>query len=73
MTFYGQDPQPKPSAELKTFWYCSDHRNDEPQKVTAQKVYFYDSGHFGFWNDTDNGERFLVLAIKANEVWEEQP
>lgn len=72
MTFFGQDPQPKVSPELKTFCYRNS-RHSEPQKVVAHKVYFYDSGHFGFWNDTDDGERFLVLAVKANEVWEEQP
>lgn len=72
MTFYGQDPQPKASNELKTFCY-RDSPHSEPRKVQAHQVYFYDSGHFGFWNDNDKGERLLVLAIKANEVWEERP
>jgi hypothetical protein len=70
MTFYGKDPEPKTSSRMKHFSYRLDG-DENPRQVTAQNVYFYESGHIGFWNDTDNDDRILVLAVKALEVWEE--
>ena len=70
MSFYGKDPQPKTPPRMKKFWYRSD-ADGRKRSVTAQNVYFYDSGHFGFWNDTDDGDRILVLAVKALDVCEE--
>jgi hypothetical protein len=70
MTFYGKDPEPKTTPRLKTFKFRVDG-DTEAREVKAQNVYFYDSGHIGFWNDTDDGDRMLVLAVKALDVWEE--
>ena len=71
MTFYGKDPEPKTMPRLKTFSFRMDG-DEKPREVKAQNVYFYDSGHVGFWNDTDDGGRVLVLAVKALDVWEEE-
>lgn len=70
MSFYGKDPQLKTPPRMKTFKFRMD--GDEGAiEVKAENVYFYDSGHIGFWNDTDDGDRVLVLAVKALDVWEE--
>jgi len=70
MSFYGKDPEPKPGASQKRFTYTL-HGSDHGYSVKAQSVYFYESGHVGFWNEPEDGERVLVLAVKANDVWEE--
>lgn len=70
MSFYGKDPEPKTSSRMKVFTFHVDG-DDKPRQVTAQNVYFYDSGHLGFWNDADDDDRVLDLAVKALEVWEE--
>ena len=70
MTFYGKDPEPKTTPRLKTFKFRTGGDLTEPREVEAQHVYFYDSGHIGFWNDAED-DRVLVLAVKALDVWEE--
>lgn len=70
MTFYGKEPQPGPreNEPLRTFWYT--HKDYlYSQSVAAHRVYFYESGHVGFWVDEGDDSR-LVLAVKANRVWE---
>jgi hypothetical protein len=71
VSFYGKDPQPKTPPRMKTFKFRMDGDKDA-REVKAENVYFYDSGHIGFWNDTDDADdRVLVLAVKALDVWEE--
>jgi hypothetical protein len=69
MTFYGRDPEPKTTPRTKTFNFRVEG-DEQPREIKAQDVYFYESGHVGFWNDTDDGDRTLVLAVKALDVWE---
>lgn len=70
MSFYGKDPEPKTDPEMKRFMYTT-NRNDHADAIHAQHVFFYESGHVGFWNDTEDGDRVLVLATKADDVWED--
>lgn len=70
MSFYGKDPEPKSSPSMKRFKYTGDFYGQ--REISAQQVYFYESGHIGFWNDTDDDGRELVLAVKAHDVWEEE-
>jgi hypothetical protein len=70
MSFYGKDPEPKTTTATKRFYYLT-VGSKNPDSVRAQQVYFYESGHVGFWNDTEDGDRQLVLAIKAQDVWED--
>jgi hypothetical protein len=70
MSFYGKDPTPQVIAKTKRFRYTLEP-NGETQEVLAHNVYFYDSGHIGFWNDrTEDSDGRLVLAVKALSVWE---
>jgi len=70
MSFYGKDPEPKTSIKEKHFYYLTPG-SQQPDHIKAQQVYFYESGHVGFWNDLEDGERRLVLAVKALDVWED--
>ena len=70
MTFYGKDPEPETTPTMKRFYYTAGPNHDAVS-VRAQHVYFYESGHVGFWNDTPNDGRELVLATKAHDIWEE--
>lgn len=70
MSFYGKITEADGPPPMKTFGYIASH--DGPERtIKAQHVYFYESGHIGFWNDAGDDDRVLVLAIKATEVWEE--
>ena len=71
MSFYGKDPEPKTSPGTKRFYYAAKGSNNA-DSVLAQHVFFYESGHVGFWNDNDDETRTLVLATKADEVWEDE-
>lgn len=71
MTFYGKDPEPRVSAEVKRFHYLMPGTTTATS-VKAQHVYFYESGHVGFWNESEDGARTLVLAVKALDVWEDE-
>lgn len=72
MTFYGRDPEPKPTPGLNKYVYSLGPA-DAPDDhwIEAEHVFFYESGHVGFWNDKPDGTRKLVLAVKAERVWEE--
>lgn len=73
MTFYGKPQEPpKPATrELKRYYYTDDKGNTA--HVRAHAVYFYESGHVGFWNGrTEDNDGTLVLAIRAFEVWEDE-
>ena len=70
MTFYGKDPEPETTPTTKRFYYTAGP-NCDAVSVRAQHVFFYESGHVGFWNDKDGDDRELVLATKAHDVWEE--
>lgn len=68
MSFYGKDPEPETAATVKRFKYRGDFYGE--REVKAQHVFFYESGHVGFWGGTDDDGRELVLATKAHDVWE---
>ena len=72
MSFYGKDPEPsEEEPKIKRFRYTLD--TGQSEEVLAHTVYFYESGHVGFWNDrTETEDGQLVLAIKAVSVWEEK-
>jgi hypothetical protein len=72
MTFYGKQPESQPADEPKTKRFVYKLGPDDYEEVRAHAVYFYESGHIGFWNNrTANSAGQLVLAIKALAVWEE--
>jgi hypothetical protein len=71
MTFYGKDAEQPTSAKTKRFYYLMPDVK-EPVGVNAQHVFFYESGHVGFWNDAEGDDRVLVMAVKASEVWEDE-
>lgn len=73
MTFYGKDPEPKTSPGMKRFMYTTATTGPENAvSIKAQHVFFYESGHVGFWNDGEGDDRVLVLATKADDVWEDE-
>lgn len=67
MTFYGKDPEPDPSRPLRNFAYRVYDGGIE-HEISAHEIYFYDHGRIGFWNDSDDGDRVLVLGTKAFQV-----
>ena len=67
MTFYGMPIEQPPSRPLRKFAYRVYDGGIE-HEVEAHEIYFYESGRVGFWNDGDDGERVLVLGIKAFQV-----
>lgn len=71
MTFYGKDPEPEATPAMKRFYYTTSP-NGDAASVKAQHVYFYESGHVGFWNDKPGDDRELVLATKAHDIWEDE-
>lgn len=71
MSFYGKITEPNPPAVMKRFYYTK-NGNENADSVRAEQVYFYESGHVGFWNEHEDGTRTLVLATKADEVWEDE-
>jgi len=71
MAFYGKDPEPNQTERLRRFVYRTSE-NAADQSVQAHDVYFYESGHIGFWTNTENGERRLILATPAFMVREEE-
>lgn len=65
MTFYGQPvADPKVPRPLRKFAYRV-YDGASEQDISAHEIYFYEAGRIGFWNDIEDGERVLVLAIKA--------
>ena len=71
MTFYGKQPEQSPD-EPRTKHFRFQMESGQTEDVRAHAVYFYESGHVGFWNDrTASDDGHLVLAIKALSVWEE--
>jgi hypothetical protein len=68
MSFYGKITEPNNIGPLKTFWYR--RHPAEASYVKAHDVYFYESGHVGFWKELPGEDRRLILAIRADEVWE---
>lgn len=72
MSFYGKDPAPKPPVRERKLYYYTDG-NGSTGNVRAHSVYFYESGHVGFWDDRDeDNDGRLILAIRAHEVWEDR-
>lgn len=69
MSFPGKPAEPKSPQKLKTFRYLTN--DGDFGAIRANDVYFYESGHVGFWVDLPNGDRRLVLAIKTDELLEE--
>lgn len=67
MTFYGKLTEADQPRKMRTFklWTSAGSRT-----IEAHDIFFYESGHIGFWNDITPDERVLVLAIKALEVEE---
>lgn len=72
MSFYGKATEVTPDAPLKTFAYLG-LSELEFETVQAHDVFFYDSGHVGFWNNLPNDERTLVLAVQTRAVKEVEP
>ena len=70
MSFYGKLTEPDPIQPLKEFVYTRPG-SESFDRIKAHDVYFYESGHVGFWKDAKDGGRTLVLAVKAGDVWEE--
>ncbi len=69
MTFYGQPAETVQPRPLRKFAYRT-YADATPQEIHAHEIYFYDAGRIGFWNDTADGERVLVLGTKAFDVRE---
>lgn len=69
MTFYGRAPEPTQPRPYRRFAYRIYDGGQEHQ-VAAHQIYFYEHGRVGFWNDTNNDERVLVLSTKAFQVRE---
>lgn len=72
MTFYGKTAEVAPDAPLKTFAYLG-LSGLGYETVQAHDVFFYESGHVGFWNNLPNDERTLVLAVVTTAVKEITP
>jgi hypothetical protein len=72
MSFHGRLTEPEPTAPLKTFSYLG-LSELEYETVQAHDVFFYESGHVGFWNNLPNEQRTLVLAVQTKVVKEVQP
>lgn len=71
MSFYGKDPEPPTEPGMKQFMYTM-NGNDHADAINAQHVFFYESGHVGFWNDAEGDDRTLILAVRnVDAVWEE--
>lgn len=70
MSFYGKLTEPNPARKLRRYGYI-DPKGGESSVIGVHDIYFYESGHVGFWKDAEDGERELVLAVKALDVWEE--
>ena len=72
MSFYGKDPEePKPERMRKYRVRRSD--NGEWATVSAHNVYFYESGHAGFWIDLPDNDRQLIWAGLVSDIIEEAP
>jgi hypothetical protein len=71
MSFYGKITEPDPPRPLRQFVYRASKHGDD-HVVHAHDIYFYESGHVGFWNDISGDERVLVLATPASSVREYQ-
>ena len=67
MSFYGKLTEVDAPRKMRTF-NC--FTSAGKCTVQAHDIFFYESGHIGFWNDITPDERVLVLAIKALEVEE---
>lgn len=69
MSFYGrptEEVEPRPNRRFAYRIYDGGQEHE----VTAHQIYFYEHGRVGFWNDTNNDERVLVLSTKAFQVRE---
>jgi hypothetical protein len=69
VTFHGKPEDPNPDRPMRRFEYKV-FDNGIWHEISAHEIYFYEAGRIGFWNDTDNGERILVLGTKAFQVRE---
>jgi len=70
MSFYGRITEADPPLKTRRFFYL-DAKGNQSSVIGVHDVYFYESGHVGFWKDLEDNERELVLAVKTAEVWEE--
>jgi len=68
-SFYGKQAEINPPKPLRKFVYRT-HSDATPQEIHAHEIYFYEAGRIGFWNDTAEDERVLVLGTKAFDVRE---
>lgn len=59
----------RPPRPLRKFAYRI-YDGGMEHEIEAHEIYFYDHGRIGFWNDTDDGERVLVLGTKSFNVRE---
>jgi hypothetical protein len=69
MTFPGKPHEETPPRRLRKFAYRT-YPDATEQTIQAHEIYFYDHGRIGFWNDTADGERTLILGTKAFQVRE---
>lgn len=69
MTFHGRLTEPDALPPLRKFIYRT-YPDAMEQEIHAHNIYFYEAGRIGFWNDTGDDERILILATKAFDVRE---
>lgn len=69
MSFHGKIAEPEAIGPMKTFRYWTAVAH-QVQQVEAHELYFYESGHIGFWETLPDDDRRLVLAVKADKVQE---
>lgn len=71
MTFpHVNAPEPElPPRPLRKFAYRV-YDGGSWHEIQAHEIYFYDHGRIGFWNDSADGERVLVLGTKAFDIRE---